>query len=71
MGALFAVEFPSMGDESVIERLAVNVLRVVGQMISDGRRQIAVDSIRHSDKCSAPAGMLRYSCGNRRCPALR
>ena len=71
MSALFAVEFPGMGGESVVERLAVNVPRVVGQMILDGRRQIAVDAIRHSDKCSAPAGMLRYSCANRRCPALR
>ncbi len=46
-----------MGGVGVVERLAVDVLRVLGQMVADGWRQVAVDAIGHVDKLSAPAGM--------------
>ena len=36
-----------MGGVGVIERLAKNILRVLGRMRADGRRQVGVDRVRH------------------------
>ena len=58
MGALFAIRLTGMSGEGMVERFAVYVLRVIGQVVPDGRRQIAVDAIRHVVKWPAPAGMM-------------
>ena len=47
MGRLFLPAFAGMRGPGVVERLAINVLRMVGQMIAHRRRQIVIDSIRH------------------------
>jgi len=47
MGALFLIDFAGMRRKGVVERLVINVLRMVGQMIAHRRRQIVIDSIRH------------------------
>jgi len=73
VGALFAIYFAGMGSEGMVECLAVDVLRVVGQMIAYRRRQVAVDAVRHGEnEVSAPAGMMRpQASANWRSPALR
>jgi hypothetical protein len=55
--ALFAIRFAGMGGKGVVERLAVDLLRVLRQMVADGRWQVAIDAIGHVAKVSAPAGM--------------
>ena len=44
---LFAIEFSGMRRVRVIERFAVNIVGVLGQMFSDTRGQIGVHSVGH------------------------
>lgn len=47
MRAFFLICLTRMSGESVIERLAVDVLRMIGKMRAHRRRQISVGRIRH------------------------
>ena len=47
MCGLFLPAFASMGREGVIERLTINVLRMIRQVSPDRSRQICVHAIRH------------------------
>ena len=73
MRALFAVDLAGMRGIGMVERLAIDVLRMLGQMVAHGRRQIVIDAIWHGQRLSAPAGMAVAGMltANRRRPALR
>src|SRR5215469_12341148 len=47
MRGLLLARIAAMGSERVIEGLAVDVLRVLRQMASNGRRQLEVMAVRH------------------------
>ena len=47
MRGLFLARIAGMGGKGMIERLAINVLRMIGQMGPYGRGQISVRSIWH------------------------
>ena len=70
--APFAILFAGMGGVGVVERLAIDGLRVLGQMVADGGRQVAVHAIRHSKRSRPPPGCCtRKANANRQRPALR
>ena len=57
MRGLFAIPFAGMGGDAMIEGLAVDILRVLGQMMAHPNGQLSIDVVWNVEKVSASAGM--------------
>jgi threonine synthase len=67
MRGLLLPPFAGMRGKGVIEGLAINILRVIGQIVLDRQRQVGVGSIGHSSSpytAIPPSGLFGDAAAN-------